>query len=84
MKKISFFFVIAISLIALVVNKSANTKAPFLTVIGFVKMADGLGRQCPDMIEALHQEFDVGFIPLQKIQWRDVPRSITKILKNPT
>jgi glycosyltransferase involved in cell wall biosynthesis len=83
MKKISFFFVIAVSLIALVVNKSANTKAPFLTVVGFVKMADGLGRQCPDMIEALHQEFDVGFIPLQKIQWRDVPHSITKILKNP-
>lgn len=58
-------------------------KPPFLTVVGFVKMADGLGRQCPDMIDALHQDFKIGFYPLAKSNFRDVPKKIRPILRHP-
>lgn len=56
---------------------------PFLTVVGFVKMADGLGRQCPDMIEALKDEFDIGFIPLAPNILQDVKESILPIIQKP-
>lgn len=58
-------------------------KPPYLTVAGFVKMADGLGRQCPDMIEALYQDVKIGFYPLAKSNFTDVPENIYSILKHP-
>jgi len=61
----------------------AKPEAPFLTVVGFVKMADGLGRQCPDMIEALHEDFSIGFMPLRDNDMTDVPESIRTIVEKP-
>ena len=58
-------------------------KTPFLSVVGFVKMADGLGRQCPDLIEVLKDEFSIGFIPLAKSRFEDVQASILPIIKHP-
>lgn len=58
-------------------------KAPYLSVVGFCQMADGLGRQCPDLIEALIDEFSIGFYPQSKSNLDDVPEKIIDVIKEP-
>lgn len=57
-------------------------KSPRLSVIGFVDMADGLGRQSVELMDALHKEIDVSFLPTRKKNiYNDVPKSIQNIIK---
>ncbi len=56
-------------------------KQPDLTIFGFCNMADGVGRQSPELIEAFKEELSINFIPTRQSKLTDVPKSIKKILK---
>ncbi|MEI8300916.1 MAG: glycosyltransferase [Chlamydiota bacterium] len=55
---------------------------PYLTIIGVVKMSDGLGRQSVELIDALKDEVSIGFVQTSKPSYKDVPQSIKRIIKN--
>lgn len=55
---------------------------PYLTVVGVVRMADGLGRQSVEIIEALKNEVSVGFLQTSRPCYKDVPKNVKRILKN--
>jgi len=81
-KKLSLAFLGLMTALTFCYMYKPFQKKPFLTVAGFVKMADGLGRQCPDMIEALKDDFEIGFLPLAKSCLDDVYPSILPLIKN--
>lgn len=58
-----------------------SLQRPYLTVIGPVKMGDGIGRQAVELINALHNEMKMGFIPTQKVCLTDVPLKIHSLLE---
>lgn len=56
---------------------------PYLTVIGYVQMADGLGRQTVELIDTLKDEVTISFIPTHKKRMKgmnDVPRKVKQII----
>ncbi|MBM3191935.1 MAG: glycosyltransferase [Chlamydiae bacterium] len=55
---------------------------PYLTIIGVVKMSDGLGRQSVELIDALKDEVSIGFVQTSRPSYKDVPASIKRIIKN--
>jgi len=55
-------------------------KQPHLTVIGPLRMADGIGRQAGELIEALKDEVDIHFIPCGGYSLEGVPISIHSIV----
>ena len=55
-------------------------KQPYLTVIGPLRMADGIGRQCGELIEALKDDVDIKFIPCGGYSLDGVSPSIHKIV----
>lgn len=85
MKKILTLLLLLVSVVFIFIFKTdkKEQKAPYLSVVGFCRMADGLGRQCPDLIEALCDEFSIGFYPQTKSILEDVPDKIINIIKNP-
>ncbi len=56
---------------------------PDLTVIGFIEMFDGLGRQSAEIISALSDKVKVRFVPTRNSLLDDVPRSVRNIAKKP-
>lgn len=56
---------------------------PYLTVIGPVLMEDGIGRQSVELIEALYDEVDIGFIPTHNPCLQDVPARIVPLINSP-
>jgi glycosyltransferase involved in cell wall biosynthesis len=54
---------------------------PDLTVIGPVKMADGIGRQSVELIEALYGALRINYIPTNKLYLADVPEHIASLIK---
>lgn len=79
---------IAIAILILIsstyfVRKINQSTQPHLTVVGSVVMADGLGKQAAELIEALKDDITIGFRPHNKnIVKGDIPDSIHDILKN--
>lgn len=74
---------IALALLVVVLAGSLflyNKRRPHLTVIGFVNMADGLGRQAPELIDALQKEISIGFIPTHPNKLADVPTGALPIV----
>ncbi len=64
--------------------KVRKPKVPYLSVVGFVNMADGLGRQSVELIDALKGSMDVGFVSTRKLHAKDfegVPEAVVKIIK---
>lgn len=57
-------------------------KRPYLTIIGPVEMADGIGRQSVEIIDALKEDFPIGFLQTCEPNFVDVPRKVKKIIKN--
>lgn len=57
-------------------------KKPYLTVVGVVNMADGLGRQGVELVDTLRKEVSIGFLHTAKPSYRDVPLPVKKIIKN--
>lgn len=55
---------------------------PYLTIVGVVRMADGLGRQSVEIIEALKNEVSVGFVQTSRPCYKDVPKNVARIIKN--
>jgi len=53
---------------------------PDLTVMGYINMADGLGRQGPELIEAFKKDLEVSFKFTRKIKKAKVPKRIQKIV----
>lgn len=56
----------------------------YLTVIGYVQVADGLGRQTVELIDALKDDVSINFIPTQKTVLRDVPAGVRSIISKET
>ena len=83
MKKRLFFslFLIPVLAAGLYVYKSYFAR-PYLTVMGYVRMADGLGRQTAELIAAFKEEMSIGFVPTHRTRKEDVPEGIWRILKN--
>lgn len=62
----------------------SNSKPrPDLSVVGYAKMADGLGRQSVDLMNALYDEVSVGFIPFKGSDLTQVPERIQGLIKHP-
>ena len=53
---------------------------PYLSVVGFIDMSDGLGRQSVELIDALKDEVEVGFKPTRKSIMKDVPEGVCQHL----
>lgn len=60
--------------------KITNSDRPFLTIIGRIVVADGLGRQAIELAETLQDEVSTNLIPTARI-WRDVPEKIKQLLR---
>lgn len=54
---------------------------PYLTVVGYVNMSDGLGRQSVELINALKDSMSINFISTGKNSFQDVPPKVKKIIK---
>ena len=54
---------------------------PYLTVVGPLHMADGIGRQSVELIETLKGKVSIGFIPTNRPIYRDVPKEVRKIVR---
>ncbi len=48
--------------------------------MGYVRMADGLGRQTVEIIDTFKDEFSVNFVPTHKNRLSDVPKRLYKII----
>jgi hypothetical protein len=57
-------------------------KNPYLTVIGPVKMADGIARQTPELVETFHEQLDIN-IKSDYIVRDDLSPVVKAILKKP-
>ena len=56
-----------------------------LTVVGPVRMADGIGKQSVELIEVLREEIEVSFVPSRKIPEEELAKaqqSLGSLLKN--
>ena len=81
MKKILLaLFTLALLMIGGFFYKNVISR-PHLTVMGYVKMADGLGRQTVELIDAFKDEMSVGFVPTHRNRLQDVPKRLHTILK---
>ncbi len=54
---------------------------PDLTVIGFVEMWDGLGRQSAEIIEALTKDCSIRFWPTRKSHTDKLPKAVRTVIK---
>ncbi len=67
----------------LLVSPLKKNKQPYLTVVGPVLMADGLGRQAAELIDMLKDDLSIGFkASSAKTVIEGAPQRIHKILKN--
>jgi glycosyltransferase involved in cell wall biosynthesis len=53
---------------------------PYLSVIGYVKMADGIGRQAVEVIDALREDIDIAHSETAPVDLTDVPEEVKKII----
>ncbi len=65
------------------IASSKSKKQPYLTVVGSVDMADGLGKQSAELIDILKDDITIGFKScFPKINLEGTPPGIRAILKN--
>ncbi len=57
---------------------------PHLTIMGFINMHDGIGRQSAEILGALKDDVSVSFYPTKKSIMRDIPLNIQSILNKET
>lgn len=55
---------------------------PYLTVVGVVNMADGLGRQSVEVMDTLKDKVSIGFVPTHLPCYKDVPKPVKRLIKN--
>lgn len=56
---------------------------PDVTVVGYIKMADGLGRQSAELIDALSETLSINFLPTQKSCFENVSKQVKRTLARP-
>ena len=61
-------------------NQWKKAQTPDVTIIGRVKMADGIGRQSIEVIKALKDTYEIGFIETYQKDFTDISSEIKKIL----
>lgn len=54
---------------------------PYLTVIGFADMSDGLGRQSVEILDTMKDEVSVSYRATRASKYLDIPFAIQKIMK---
>lgn len=64
------------------VSYSLFFSKPYLTVIGLVNMADGIGRHSVELIDSLKDEVSIGFIHTAKPCYKTVSSPVKRIMKN--
>lgn len=70
-----------LTLISILFFYQHKNKRPYLTVIGFAEMSDGLGRQSVEIMDTLKDEVSVGYRPTAHPIYQDVPGAVQKIMK---
>lgn len=63
-------------------QRNKELPRPDLTVIGFIHMADGIGRQSVEVMDALKDYISINFIKTRKNVKIDIPPGVRKILHN--
>lgn len=53
---------------------------PYLTVVGFGNMSDGIGRQSIEIMETMSKSVSVGFHPSRNSIMLDIPEAVRKIM----
>ncbi len=81
-RKVTLLLTLALLCALLILFFRPDRSRPYLTVMGYVRMADGLGRQTVELIDALKDDMSIGFIPTHNNQLQDVPKRLHKILNN--
>jgi glycosyltransferase involved in cell wall biosynthesis len=84
LSKKNFVLLGAMSVIfaACVIGYKQFFSQPYLTVVGVVNMADGIGRQSVELIEALRDKVSVGFVATAKPCYKSVSTPVKRIIKN--
>lgn len=54
---------------------------PDLTVVGFIHLKDGLGRQSAEIIDAFRNDLKVNFVPTRKRKTSDIPKRFHSLVK---
>lgn len=83
-KKITFFCLLLVFLSFIPSIKKIYEKRfyrPYLTVIGFCDMSDGLGRQSVEIMDTMKDEVSVGYRATRKVSYLDIPPSVKAIIK---
>jgi len=70
---------VTLSLVGLL--HSRRYQRPYLTVIGFAEMSDGLGRQAVEIIDTLKDDVKVGYRATTPPLYQDVPIAVQNIMK---
>ena len=92
-KKIAILVTISLVLVSVAAYNRYNTtlnvaykkiynKNPYLTVIGPIKMADGIARQTPELVEAFYKELNIN-IKSDYVVQDDLSLVVKSILKKP-
>lgn len=82
-KKLIFSFSLLIALaISLVLWRAHHKMPPYLTIVGPVNMADGLGSQALELFERMHPWMKTDLIPTQVQSTVDVPKHIFPMFRS--
>jgi len=61
-----------------------NIYRPDLTMMGFVNMSDGIGRQCVELVQTIKDKYTYNMLHVQQSNYKDVPKDIANKLKQRT
>lgn len=54
---------------------------PDLTIVGFIDLSDGVGRQSLELLDAFKQDFSISFLPTRPSKLNDVSSSLKRLLR---
>jgi glycosyltransferase involved in cell wall biosynthesis len=82
MKKTSLFAFLAASIfVCFFLFFCLSGSRPYLTVIGPIKMADGIGRQSVELMDVLFEAVSINCIPISKPNFKDVPERVKNLIE---
>ncbi len=73
----------ALTLTALTLPKiiTEHLRQPDLTVVGFIHLKDGLGRQSAELIDTFRKDLKVNFVTTRKRKINDIPKRFHSLIK---
>lgn len=72
-------FFLTLSLLFYKYGKNKDPKL-HLTIAGYVNLADGIGRQSSELLQALYKKIPVNFLSTREHNYTDVPKEVLKII----